>query len=171
MHFFPFWLVIDETDVKHWSLNSSVTSSHCFYLPLSFSSFCQPPSSALSLSCTYMCIIHLQSGVWDCCLVSLLHPAVNPLPSETLPFPFPDILTDMHTQTPANAQSMRNSHKHTPTYTLQTWATYSNLLHARAWMCLCVGICAYALVFVASTRCDIFSLTLSLSPQSYPQLS
>lgn len=43
---------------------------------------------------------------------SLLYPAVNPLPSETLPFPFPDTLTDMHTQTPASAQKTHNNHEH-----------------------------------------------------------
>lgn len=61
--------------------------------------------------------------------VSLLYPAVNPLPSETLPFPFPDILTDRHAQTNANAQSIDNNCEHTPTHTLRTSDTFCILLH------------------------------------------
>lgn len=52
-----------------------------FLAPCFFSFFCQPPSSAPSLSCSLicMCIVHLQSGVWDgcleclCCILLLIH--------------------------------------------------------------------------------------------------
>lgn len=38
----------------------------------------------------------------------------------------------MSRQIPANAQNMPDNHEHTPTHTLQTYATDSNLLHVQA---------------------------------------
>lgn len=126
---------------KHTSLNHSVASSYCFHLSVSFSSLCWPPSSA-SLSLSYIhvyCTAPVRRMKW-LFRVSLLYPAVNPLPSETLPFPFPDIPTDMHTQANANAQSIHNNpgtHTYTHSADLQT---FSGLLHIQAWTCVCVGI-------------------------------
>lgn len=119
----------------------------CFLLPFLsqyFFVFSLSPSSA-SLSLSYIhayCPTPVRRAE-RLFRVSLWYPAVNPLPSETLPFPVTDSPTDMHTQTPVNAQNMRNNHDHTPTHTLQPWDAYSNLLHTQAWMFWCVGICAY----------------------------
>lgn len=99
------------------SFNCFVTSSHCFCLCFFFFLFFQAPSSALPLTHIY---VYCSASVRHMRLlfrVSLLYPAVNPLPSETLPFPFPDILTHMHTPTPANAHNIQqrsHTHTHTP---------------------------------------------------------
>lgn len=98
---------------------TSCWPSHTFkplcrsHLTVSFSSLGWPPSSA-SLSLSYI-HVHCTAAVRRMKRLfraSLSYPAGNPLPSETLPFPFPDILTDMHTQTHANAQSIHNNREH-----------------------------------------------------------
>ncbi len=64
---------IEKTNVKHWSLNCFITSCCCFYLPVVFFFFLLSVSlhHLLTLSLIYMCIVHLQSGEWDGCLVCL----------------------------------------------------------------------------------------------------
>lgn len=116
-----------------------------------------------------MCIVHLQPAVWDgfleclCCILLLIH--FHP---ETLPFPLPryphwhDTHKPMLThKTCATIMHTQKKRTHTPTHTLQTWASYSSLPHrlnvfACRFMCVCVG----AFMIVESPECDIFSSIL-----------
>lgn len=125
------------------SLSSSVTSSLCFCLFLLF----LWASIICSLSHIHVYCSHAVRRTQRLFRVSLWYPAVNPLPSETLPFPFPDILTTYaHTM---EHKTCTKDHTHTQscTLTLQTGATYSNFLHIWAWICVCVGGWVYLGLF------------------------
>lgn len=152
--------VIDETDVKH----CSVTSPCCCYLPVSLSAFCQPPSSLLSL--IYTCIVHHQSGVWDscleclCCILLLIH-----FPLKHFLFPsqiYSLTCTHKLLLTRKTCATIVHTHTHTRPADLSHW--FKPPTHA--WMCLCVGLCAYALVL--SWLLHLENVIFSLSPPSYP---
>lgn len=104
---------------RKWSLNCSVTSSRCIF----FSPLCPPPSSAPSRSHIHVYCSPPVRRMGRLFRVSLLYPAVNPLPSGALPsFSLPRYThwhenTHTHKKLLLTAQNMHKcswkySHKH-----------------------------------------------------------
>ena len=117
----------------NWFKKKKSIDGDTFSLPPSLGFFSVCLHHLLSPSLSYTCIVNVQSGVCDCwwLWVSLLYPAVNPLPSETLPFPLLDILTHAHTHS-----CIQNTHPHT--HTPHTHTHTQRHRHTNTQLTICV---------------------------------